>query len=104
MRTYVKIQKDGKETLFYAFLQVKNNCLIITRSAGLWKPLKRVIDLSKVSYLGEDQYYGGKRIIFSYEDEQFAIFESGPAIITDLHNQLSLTNEVINYGKYPRYS
>ncbi|MGM0215492.1 hypothetical protein [Enterococcus sp. AZ109] len=104
MRTYVKIQKDGQETLYYAFLQVKNNCLIITCSLGLWKSFKRVIDLSQVSYLGEDQYYGGKRIIFSYGDEQFAIFENGPAIIVDLHKQLSLTNEVINYGKYPRYS
>ncbi|MEO1773135.1 MULTISPECIES: hypothetical protein [Enterococcus] len=104
MRTYVKIQKDGKEKLYYAFIQVKDNSLVLTCSVGLLKSFKRVIDLSKISYLGEDQYYGGKRIIFAYEEEQFAIFEFGPAVITDLHNQLSLKKEVINYGKYPRYS
>lgn len=104
MRTYVKIQKDGKEKLYYAFIQVKDNSLVITCSVSLFKSFKRIIDLSNISYLGEDQYYGGKRIIFAYKEEQYAIFESGPAVITDLHNQLSLKKEVINYGKYPRYS
>lgn len=104
MRTYVKIQKDGKDTMYYAFLQVKDNCLVITRSFGLWKSSNRVIDLSRILYLGEDQYYGGRRIIFSYEEEEFAIFENGPAVIAELRNQLSLTNEVRNYGQYPRYS
>lgn len=103
MRTYVKTQKNGQQKLVYALIQLKDKYLVLTSSNGLLKTFKRRIDLTKIGYLGQDQYYGGNRIIFGYEDEQYAIFENGPAVITDLHNQLSLIREVKNYGKYPRY-
>ncbi|GCF94052.1 hypothetical protein NRIC_19430 [Enterococcus florum] len=104
METYVKIQRDGQTNYYYANIQLQEHHLILTCTIGAFRSFRRIIDMRKVDYLGEDHYFGARRIVFSYGEEQYAVFQNGLAVIEELCHQLSLISEVQDYGKYPRCS
>lgn len=84
MNTYVKIG----EKYFHVFLEISDSIMSLRSEQGLRKAIRREIQLDHIQDLFVIELWGSRQISFSYEDEDYRIFNQGLAMIDYLERNL----------------
>ncbi|KAF1295639.1 hypothetical protein BAU15_03610 [Enterococcus sp. JM4C] len=91
MNTYVKISDTQNGAYYYALVHFSGEHLTLRSSQGIFrKKLNKKISLAAIKNLVLDKFWGGHRITFTFENENYTFFESGTGVVDYLQTNLSL--------------
>ncbi|MGM0125180.1 hypothetical protein IGI37_002578 [Enterococcus sp. AZ194] len=91
MNTYVEITDQLGVDYYYARLYFSGDYLTLQSPQGfLRKNVQKKIRLSEITNLVMDTFWGGRRITFSFDKEDYTFFESGTGVVDYLQTNLSL--------------
>lgn len=84
MYTYMKIG----EVYYHVFIHISDNVMSLRSSQGLRQDVKMTLDLEKIEDLYVIELLGSRQITFTYDDEDFRIYQQGLAVVDYLEREL----------------
>ncbi|WP_314063329.1 hypothetical protein [uncultured Vagococcus sp.] len=84
MNTYVKIG----ETYFHVFVHIEDGVMSLRSIQGFRKAVQREIRLGSIQDLFVIELWGSRQITFTYEGEDYRIFNQGLAMVDYLERNL----------------